>query len=218
MSYRAFISYNHAADYQLAPALQSALHKFGKSFYQLRAMRVFRDKTSLHVTPGLWPLIQQALKGIGILHSARLARCAHSQWVQAEIEEWIKLRSGSVDRLLIVLTGGRIEWDATVQDFDWNVTTALPLRLKGAFQREPLYTDLRWAKKTTDLSLRNPQFLDDAGSGASFDTCQEVDFEPWAPNRTRWPDAIVLEKYVVNLFVYPAGRRMADPATGGGTF
>jgi hypothetical protein len=61
MIYKAFISYSHSADDKLAPALQSALHRFAKPFYRLRAIRVFRDKTSLHLTPELWPLIQKAL-------------------------------------------------------------------------------------------------------------------------------------------------------------
>jgi hypothetical protein len=51
--YRGFISYSHAADDRLAPALQSGLHRFAKPWYRLRAMRVFRDKTGLAVTPEL---------------------------------------------------------------------------------------------------------------------------------------------------------------------
>jgi hypothetical protein len=47
MAYHAFMSYSHAADGKLAPALQSALHRFAKPWYRLRAMRIFRDKTSL---------------------------------------------------------------------------------------------------------------------------------------------------------------------------
>lgn len=164
MLYKAFISYSHAADEQLAPALQSALHRFAKPFYQLRAVRVFRDKTSLYLTPGLWPLIQEALKESEFFILLASPDAAQSQWVQAEINEWLKLRNGSVDKLLIVLTEGEIEWDRAADDFDWDKTTALPLNIKGAFEREPLYTDLRWAKKSTDLSLRNPQFLDDIGT------------------------------------------------------
>ena len=61
MSYKAFISYSHAADGQLAPALQTALQKFAKPFYRLRALRLFRDETSLHLTPKLWPTIQQSI-------------------------------------------------------------------------------------------------------------------------------------------------------------
>jgi hypothetical protein len=59
--YRGFISYSHAADDRLAPALQSGLHRFAKPWYRLRAMRIFRDKTGLAVTPELWGSIQKAL-------------------------------------------------------------------------------------------------------------------------------------------------------------
>jgi hypothetical protein len=44
MSYKAFLSYSHAADGKLAPALQSALHRFAKPWYRKRAIKVFRDK------------------------------------------------------------------------------------------------------------------------------------------------------------------------------
>ena len=37
--YDAFISYSHAADGRLAPALQRALHRFAKPWYQVRARR-----------------------------------------------------------------------------------------------------------------------------------------------------------------------------------
>src|SRR5262249_22488829 len=167
MSYRAFISYSHAADGKLAPSLQSALHRFAKPFYRLRAIRVFRDKTSLHLTPGLWPLIQVALKESEFMILLASPDAAQSDWVQAEINEWLKLSNGSVEKLLIVLTEGEIDWDNAADEFDWNRTTALPHNLKGAFKKEPLYTDLRWPRKTTDLSLRNPQFLDDIGTLAA---------------------------------------------------
>ena len=50
MAYHAFISYSHAADARLAPALQSALHRLAKPLYRLRALNVFRDKTGLAAT------------------------------------------------------------------------------------------------------------------------------------------------------------------------
>ena len=52
--YKAFISYSHAADGKLAPALQHGLQNFACPWNQLRAIRVFRDKTGLTTTPGLW--------------------------------------------------------------------------------------------------------------------------------------------------------------------
>src|SRR5262249_8257813 len=60
--------------------------------------------------------------------------------------------------------------DDSANDFDWQRTDALPPNLQKVFHREPLYSDLRWARKATDLSLRNPQFLDEVGSlGATLD-------------------------------------------------
>jgi hypothetical protein len=61
MIYGAFISYSHAADGRLAPAIQSALQRFAKPWYRLRAVRIFRDQTSLAATPALWPSIEKAL-------------------------------------------------------------------------------------------------------------------------------------------------------------
>jgi hypothetical protein len=49
--YDAFISYSHAADGQLAPALQTGLQPLGKPWHRRRALRVLRDKTSLSATP-----------------------------------------------------------------------------------------------------------------------------------------------------------------------
>ena len=58
----AFISYSHAADGTLAAALQQGLHRFAKPFFKLRAIRVFRDETTLAMTPSLWPDIEKALR------------------------------------------------------------------------------------------------------------------------------------------------------------
>jgi WD40 repeat protein len=162
--YGAFISYSHAADNKLAPMLQSALHRLAKPFYRLRAMRVFRDKSSLNLTPELWPLIQAALKDSEYFILMASPEAAQSKWVKNEINEWLTLNQNPVDKLLIVLTDGQIEWDDMANDFNWNVTNALPLNLKGLFSKEPLFSDLRWVKGVTDLSLRNPQFLDDVGT------------------------------------------------------
>ena len=40
--YKAFISYSHAVDGKLAPALHGALHRFAKPWYRPRALRVKR--------------------------------------------------------------------------------------------------------------------------------------------------------------------------------
>jgi hypothetical protein len=59
--YDAFVSYSHAKDKPIAAALQSSIQTLGKPWYRLRALRVFRDDTSLSATPHLWPMIEQAL-------------------------------------------------------------------------------------------------------------------------------------------------------------
>ena len=51
--FRAFMSYSHAADGKLAPALQRGLHRLGKPWHRPPAFRVFRDNTSLTATPAL---------------------------------------------------------------------------------------------------------------------------------------------------------------------
>src|SRR5437667_2552341 len=104
MSYKAFISYSHATDGQLAPAIQSALHRFAKPFYRLRALRVFRDESSLHLTPELWPRIRQALSESEYFILMASPQAAVSRWVQDEVEAWLELKGGSLDKFLVILT------------------------------------------------------------------------------------------------------------------
>ena len=84
MIYKAFISYSHAADGRLAPALQTALHRFAKPWYRLRAVRVFRDKTPLAATPALWPSIEKALAQSDYVILLASPEAAASEWVQRE--------------------------------------------------------------------------------------------------------------------------------------
>ena len=87
----AFISYSHAADGRLAAALQHGLHRFAKPLFKLRAVRVFRDKTTLAMTPKLWPEIERALRDsrFFILMADPLSK--ESEWVQKEVNCWLKL-------------------------------------------------------------------------------------------------------------------------------
>jgi len=168
MSYKAFISYSHATDGQLAPAIQSALHGFAKPFYRLRSVRVFRDETSLHLTPELWPRIQQGLNDSEYFILMASPQAAASKWVQNEVDAWLASRD-SLDKFLVVLTAGEIKWNEEAADFDWQATTALPTNLKSKFKGEPLYSDFRWARDIppAQLSLRNPKFLREIGRLAS---------------------------------------------------
>jgi len=154
--YDAFISYSHAADGQLAPALQTGLQSLGRPWYRRRALRVFRDQTSLSATPELWPTIEQALAGSRFFVVLASPEAAASRWVDQEVDWWRAHRSAS--KVLLGLTGGSLAWDDTRQAFDSAKTTALPPSAHGWFTGEPLWVDLRWARQARHVSLRDPRF------------------------------------------------------------
>lgn len=154
--YKAFVSYSHSADEKLAPALQTGLHRFAKPWYKLRAMRVFRDETTLPTSHVLWPPIEAALDKSEFFVFLASPGAAESYWVRKEFEHWVTHRERN--RMLIVLTEGEILWDRDKGDFDWARTTALPRGIEHGFHDEPLYLDLRWARNGGHLSLRNPSF------------------------------------------------------------
>src|SRR5215217_6968462 len=90
VAYDAFISYSHAADGKLAPALQSALQGFAKPWYQRRALHLFRDQTSLALTPELWPEIERALSASRYFLLLASPDAADSRWVQQEVGWWLE--------------------------------------------------------------------------------------------------------------------------------
>jgi hypothetical protein len=141
--YDAFISYSHLEDDALAATLQAALETFACPWYRARALRVFRDVTDLTATPGLLTEIIGALSVSRWFVLVASERAAHSRWVSEEVSWWLANRDHK--RLLIVLSGGEINWEG--QDFDWARTTALPAILAGAFTEEPGWIDLREVKQ-----------------------------------------------------------------------
>ena len=81
---------------------------------------------------------------------------AGSSWVRREVEWWLKHRS--IERFIIVVTGGELTWDAARQAFDAAASSALPPQLLGGFAQEPLYVDLRWARSQPELTLKSERF------------------------------------------------------------
>jgi tetratricopeptide (TPR) repeat protein len=156
LAYDAFISYSHGADGKLAPALQTALHRFAKPWWKLRAVNLFRDGTSLAAAHDLSEAIKTALADSRFFVFLAGPRSAQSKWCQRELDYWIAERTP--ETLLIVLTEGTILWDESTQDFDWRVTDALPRSLSGAFKAEPLWLDLSWAKTGEQVSTGDPRF------------------------------------------------------------
>lgn len=156
MPFDAFISYSHAADGKLAPTIQRGLHRFAKSLFSLRALRIFRDKTNLAVNPELWGSIVSALDASEYFILLASPESAKSKWVHKEAVHWIKNKAAS--KMLIVVTDGTVIWNAKENDFDWSKTNALPPVFKNLYSQEPLYLDLTWAKTSEHLSLRHSAF------------------------------------------------------------
>jgi len=159
MKYNAFISYSHAADGKMAPALQTALERFAKPWYKLRNLNIFRDESSLSATPHLWSNIQIALDNSEYLIYMASPESANSKWVNKEIEYWLTIRS--LDTLLIVLTDGQLSHNSEANNENDIMNNALPFTLTHAFKEEPFYVDCRDVKSETDLTLNNPIFKKD---------------------------------------------------------
>jgi len=156
--YAAFLSYSHAADRELAAAMQRALHRIGKPWYRPPRIKIFRDEASLSANPDLWSSIKQNLAQSDYFLLLASPEAARSDWVAKEIQWWRANRPH--ENLLIVVTDGQISWDAQARDFDWERSTCLPAEIRGLQREEPLYVDLRWAKRQNRARLRNPRFRD----------------------------------------------------------
>src|SRR5262245_17972594 len=137
----AFISYSHARDKSLATTLQWIMQKLGKPWYRRRALRVFRDDTSLSATPHLWASIEQALDDTRFLILFASPDAARSPWVAKEVTHWLETKT--LDTFLIALSAGELAWDNVVGDFVWSDETPLPKELKARFSGEPKWVDLR---------------------------------------------------------------------------
>jgi tetratricopeptide (TPR) repeat protein len=140
-AYDAFLSYNHAKDKPIAAALQSAVQRLGKPWYRRRALRVFRDDTSLSATPSLWPSIEQALRQSRFLILLASPEAATSPWVNKEVAYWLEHKSP--DTLLIGVTDGDLSWDSSIGDFAQRDDVPLPPVLCGRFPSEPKWVDFR---------------------------------------------------------------------------
>ncbi len=176
MQYHAFISYKRKPDEHIAKALQGALQHLAKPFTRWRAIRVFRDVTSLPAGSDLGGEIRNKLEcsEYMILLASREAFERPSNgntpsWVEQELLHWFH-RGHGAKRLLIARTGGEIVWDPNAKDFDWSKTSALPTSLRGRCKTEPIHIDLTWArdpKNEKNLTLSNGEFANAVAALAS---------------------------------------------------
>jgi WD40 repeat protein len=163
--YDAFISYSKSADATLSAVLQEALHRFAKPWYRRRALRVFRDATTLSPDTPLPIALESAIRDSGFFILMASPRSAASPWVQREVEHW--LQGHGVKRLILVLTDGSLNWSDTTGDFDPEESTSLPPPLFGAFDAEPLFLDLRNLDTSTPALRDDPSVQDAVATIAS---------------------------------------------------
>ena len=160
--YDAFLSYSHAADGLLAPRLQAGLQRFAKPWWKRRAVRVFRDQSSLSANPHLWSSITEALDASAWFVLLLSEEAAGSEWVNREVEYWVANKD--ISRLVPVVTDGEFGWEEG--DISTS-STAAPPALSGVFSEEPRWVDLRWARYDEHLDLSDPRFSDAVADIAS---------------------------------------------------
>ncbi|KAA5824467.1 TIR domain-containing protein [Algibacter amylolyticus] len=156
MKYNAFLSYNHTQDTDLGTSLEKALEKFAKPTFKRRALEIFRDANDLPLASDLGDKIRVGLEGSDYFICMANKRYAQSKWCQREVEYWLEHKT--IEKFIIVLTEGDILYNEDTNDFDWDVTTALPKSLSGAFKGEPFYVDFRDLDPEEELHLDNPKF------------------------------------------------------------
>ena len=151
--YDAFISYSHAKDKPVAAALQMVIQRLGKPWYRRRALRVFRDDTSLSATPHLWPTIESTLKECRYLILLASPQAAASHWVNKEVAWWLEHKA--IDTLFVAVTEGELSWDSATGEFVSTEVAILPPALVGRLT-EPKWVDLRAYRDGADP--RNAHF------------------------------------------------------------
>jgi WD40 repeat protein len=156
MQYKTFISYNKAADRELAPCVRKALEQIAKPVFKRKAINVFLDSSSLTATPDLWESIQEGLKKSEYCVFLASPGSAKSPWCIKELKYW--QANKNADKLFLLWTHGELKWDHITNNFNWEITTAFPRELDGLFKAEPLYIDMREQYAKEQFTLNNPAF------------------------------------------------------------
>ena len=128
-TYAAFLSYSHR-NRAAARGVHRGLHRVGRRFGQLHALRVFRDSTDLTASPDVWDKVVAAMDNSRHLVLVLSPAAAASTWVNREVDYWLE-RQGP-DRLLLVLAEGSLVWDEHAMCFDAAQSTAAPAGLTRA--------------------------------------------------------------------------------------
>jgi len=164
--YKAFISYSHDPDAELAQLLEKCLERFAKPWYKRRSIDVFRDNSDLHANPALWDSICEALDNSEYFILLASPQSAQSHWVGLEVQRFLdgrteegtdrRLREG-LHKILIVCTAWSLLW----------AQLPLPEILRKEVNSEPRSVDLRWSKEASPLDDKDPRFYDAAADLAA---------------------------------------------------
>ncbi|MFD5280681.1 TIR domain-containing protein [Streptomyces rubrogriseus] len=137
LGYGAFLSYSGERDRRWLPQLRHAIEKQSRPWYKPPYIRVFLDKTGVSIGPELWGKIEAGLARSDWLVVLASPEARSSVWVDREIAWWLEHKS--VHTILLVVTAGQLVWDERRGDWDPERSTALPARLAGKFERQPVW-------------------------------------------------------------------------------
>ena len=155
--YDAFISYAHDADAVFAPVLQRGLQHLAKPWNRRRAMEVFRDETSLAVSPGLWPQHPGRAGRLALVCPAGFPR-GRPVGLGRRRDHALGVQQGHRSS-----AGRRHRWQLGLGQASGDLSpasTAANPALRGVFPAEPKYLDMTWARRDAGLTLRNARFRD----------------------------------------------------------
>ena len=177
--FNAFISYSHGSSSDFVVALHNWLQRIAKPWWHKRSLRIFRDETDLSANPSGINQLCTRLDQSDWLILIATPEAAQSKWVKREVRHWlgepnvVAIPSKSLDipienpdqnkknKLLIVLAAGEIEWKEPTSnikgDFDWSKSDAIPLCLRGVFDAEPIWVDVRNIKPP--FNRKNKEFI-----------------------------------------------------------
>ena len=136
--YAAFVSYSRK-DEAITSALRYSLHRFGKRWFELRALRLFLDSAGVRAGEPVWDELQAAMDTSGFLMLVASSYSGASTWVNEEITYW--LTDHPPNTVLIVRAGGDIYWDEATGDFS-SGSDAIPEVLRGRFEKLPSVVDI----------------------------------------------------------------------------
>jgi antiphage defense system Thoeris ThsB-like protein len=160
----AFISYARSASTLEATHLQTAIQTFAKPWHLLRAVRIFRDDSSMSANPALWSTIEQGLREARWLVVLLSPIAARSEYVANEIRWWLQHKDAA--SILLVHDEGTLGWDRVRNDFS-DATDCVPAPLRGAFREEPRWSDLSWFDAPGSSGTADPRFRERVADLAS---------------------------------------------------